>query len=99
MDFVSTLNLNVVILDQNGEDENGVEIVKKLPTFSRLDVMYSKSSRSVKMDNFPGKISLILPFWFLRNVEYFETSTKFGFSTSDDLKTASCVATTIFSTI
>ena len=51
-------------INQNGKGENTVEIAKKLPTLPCFDVMYSKSFPS-KMDNFPGKISLNLPFWFL----------------------------------
>ena len=69
-------------------EESGLEIEKKLATFSRLHVIHSKNSPNVKMDNFSRQNSLDFAFCFIRNVESFETTTKFGFSTSYDLKTA-----------
>ena len=37
---------------------------------------------------FPGNINLMFSFWFIRNVTFFESSAKFDFSSSYELKTA-----------
>ena len=78
---------------QNGEDwGKRIRNWKKLATFSCLDVVNSKNSPNVNRDNFSRQNSLDFAFLVLnqiiRNVECFETSTKFGFSTIYDLKTA-----------
>ena len=88
MDFVTILNSNFVVFRSEWPGWRRSRNCKTMPTFSCLDVMYPKVPQVLKWIGFPRKIPLILPFWFLRNVEYFETSTKFGFSTSDDLETA-----------
>ena len=71
---------------QGGEGGDGLKLEKNWPTISILDMVYSKNPKTLI-----GMVSLKKFFWYspgLRNVVAFESTTKFPFSTSYDLKTA-----------
>ena len=58
-------------------EENGLEIEKNWQRSYVLTWCIPKIPQMLIWITFPGKIPLILPFWFKRNVESYETTTKF----------------------
>ena len=77
--FVSTLNSISVVCGSG---------LKNWPTFSSLDMIYSKNPQNFNMDEFSWRNWFDISFWFTRNAVAFESTTKFHFSTSYDLETA-----------
>ena len=61
------------------------------PTFSNLDATYTKNAQIFNTYSLSWQNSHVLPFWFVRNVVTFQSSSEFRFCTIYDVKTTTFV--------